>query len=651
MIIFSSTAGIKFFSCLVQLVIFSRISGYNLDTKFPIFYESLPGNYFGYSVALHRNRDGPMALIGAPRANSSVLGNQLHEPGVIYRCAIANYSICTEVILDRKGNTQSDRGNDFSYYDKKDNMWLGVSLDIQQNGGQNDIVACGHLWKNQFYRQHYLTNGVCYVIDRELDPSSVTKLVPFVDKSKQSLQSKIYYFAFGQVGTSATYSEDGKHLLLGAPGFYDWTGTVVNYPINYTRFYDQYRDPIIPDPPVDQNPESYMGYSITSGKFYDNNETYAAVGAPRDGDSHGRVFIFKPTKSPSNKLLVHQKKEGTQFGEYFGAAVLGVNLNGDRYADLLVGAPFSSSDSGGDEGKVYVYISNGMGLQLFAELFGDNKPSARFGSAIANVGDLNQDGYNDVAIGAPYEDKNGAVYIYHGSSVGIYVLYVQKISASSISPTLSGFGIQISRGLDIDSNQYPDMLVGAYASSNAVLFRAQPVIQLFAKLTFLPKQINTNVTACEFQGKNVTCVNVTACLWYAGKHVPLYLEFENDLFVEHPSLTNVVTPRGFFHRNNKAVHSVKQKMNLSIGITECIREVLYIRPDIKDVITPIQLLYRYNLTEAKEKNVEFNKHYPIIDPASPTNITSAITFQTGCGKDDKCLSNLVVKAEIIDKHK
>jgi len=42
----------------------------------------------------------------------------------------------------------------------------------------------------------------------------------------------------------------------------------------------------------------------------------------------------------------------------------------------------------------------------------------RFGFSIANLGDLNKDGYEDVAIGAPYEGS-GAVYIYLGSDNGL----------------------------------------------------------------------------------------------------------------------------------------------------------------------------------------------------------------------------------------
>lgn len=42
----------------------------------------------------------------------------------------------------------------------------------------------------------------------------------------------------------------------------------------------------------------------------------------------------------------------------------------------------------------------------------------RFGFALTNLGDLNKDGYEDIAIGAPYEGK-GTVYIYLGSKNGI----------------------------------------------------------------------------------------------------------------------------------------------------------------------------------------------------------------------------------------
>lgn len=107
-------------------------------------------------------------------------------------------------------------------------------------------------------------------------------------------------------------------------------------------------------------------------------------------------------------------------------------------------------------------------------LSGDSKPMARFGTAMANLGDTNMDGFPDVAIGAPYEDDyRGSVYIYRGSPQGILEKYVQKISAAKhlSSLNLNGFGYSFSSNVDIDDNEYNDLLIGSYLSEKAILLR------------------------------------------------------------------------------------------------------------------------------------------------------------------------------------
>lgn len=59
-------------------------------------------------------------------------------------------------------------------------------------------------------------------------------------------------------------------------------------------------------------------------------------------------------------------------------------------------------------------------------------PFARFGSAIANIGDIDGNGYNDVAIGAPLEESkggtSGSIYIYNAFSGGLHQEHSQVIS-------------------------------------------------------------------------------------------------------------------------------------------------------------------------------------------------------------------------------
>lgn len=100
---------------------------------------------------------------------------------------------------------------------------------------------------------------------------------------------------------------------------------------------------------------------------------------------------------------------------------------------------------------------------------------ARFGLALTSLGDINLDGYGDFAVGAPYDGPNGcgAIYIYHGSSSGPLEKYSQVIFAEDLAgmTNLKTFGFSLSGGIDLDGNMYPDLVVGAYESNKAIVFR------------------------------------------------------------------------------------------------------------------------------------------------------------------------------------
>lgn len=71
-------------------------------------------------------------------------------------------------------------------------------------------------------------------------------------------------------------------------------------------------------------------------------------------------------------------------------------------------------------GAVYIYL-NDNGFQQdhpYVRLTGPRE--SRFGLALSTAGDLNRDGYDDLAVGAPYSlEGTGSVYIYLGSKDGI----------------------------------------------------------------------------------------------------------------------------------------------------------------------------------------------------------------------------------------
>ncbi|VDO73948.1 unnamed protein product, partial [Schistosoma margrebowiei] len=113
--------------------------------------------------------------------------------------------------------------------------------------------------------------------------------------------------------------------------------------------------------------------------------------------------------------------------------------------DLIVGAPYQYSNTtvGGHRrhGAVFIFLNRQSyfhtpvdevsGVELFSynypETFQIITPPSHncgnshipgFGATVTKLGDINHDGFQDFAVGAPYEDNGGAVYIYHGSKSG-----------------------------------------------------------------------------------------------------------------------------------------------------------------------------------------------------------------------------------------
>jgi integrin alpha 8 len=64
------------------------------------------------------------------------------------------------------------------------------------------------------------------------------------------------------------------------------------------------------------------------------------------------------------------------------------------------------------------------------------------------------------------------------------LFFSQVIYAKEISSSVKTFGWSLSAGMDLDENNYPDLLVGAYDSNNAVYLRSAPVVHLQSKANF-----------------------------------------------------------------------------------------------------------------------------------------------------------------------
>ncbi|MBP7149748.1 MAG: FG-GAP repeat protein, partial [Acidobacteria bacterium] len=157
------------------------------------------------------------------------------------------------------------------------------------------------------------------------------------------------------------------------------------------------------------------GYSdIAVGAYsYDNGEV-----------NEGRVFVYHGSAS-GPEVTAHWTAEGNQSSAYFGYAVARAgDVNGDGYDDLVVGAQRHDGKLT-DEGRVMVYHGSPSGLSASAAWYKDGgQAGAEFGGAVAGAGDVNGDGFADIIIGARLYDSegladSGLALVYHGSVSGL----------------------------------------------------------------------------------------------------------------------------------------------------------------------------------------------------------------------------------------
>jgi hypothetical protein len=203
-----------------------------------------------------------------------------------------------------------------------------------------------------------------------------------------------------------------------------------------------------------------MGYAVSSaGDVNGDGWDDILVGAPKATDGvnrEGVAYLFYgspqgPGSEPDWRV------GGGQKGSEFGAAVGGAgDVNGDQYADIIVGAPAYGQPA---TGRVFIFYGSDTGPSTTADwIFEIGLAEARLGAAVDTAGSVDGDSYDEIVVGAPGYGGKGAAFVFYGSASGPITVTHWMTESNQAS---ARFGVAVGGAGDLNDDGYADIVVGA----------------------------------------------------------------------------------------------------------------------------------------------------------------------------------------------
>jgi hypothetical protein len=215
----------------------------------------------------------------------------------------------------------------------------------------------------------------------------------------------------------------------------------------------------------DVNGDGY-GDVIVGSPLYDSGQT-----------NQGAAFVFLGGQNGiTSQSTASARLDSNQAFAEFGLSVAGAgDWNGDGYDDVIVGAYLYDTDTpGNNAGAAFVFPGGSLGVvdgdpTTAIARIESTRPNSYLGNSVAGIGDVDGDGFDDVAVGAPnYDDDldeagEGHAFVFHGRASGPLLGSPANADARiQGNQGNAGLGYSVAGAGDVNADGYDDLIVGAY---------------------------------------------------------------------------------------------------------------------------------------------------------------------------------------------
>ena len=458
-----------------------KMSNSFMFSAFLIFILALPGIMFGQRVIDLDKVWGDMRVLGAAAddySGEAVAYGDINGDGFM------------DIIIGAPNADPGDppRSNAGETYVIFGSSSPSSTLDLSTQSADITIYGDGHGWSG------------CAVSSGNVNGDGYDDII--IGASQFELPGPKYY-------AGITYIIFGSDSL---PSTIDLSTTSADITINGAAAYDQ------------------LGTAVASGNI--NNDGYddVIIGAPyadpgttpraEAGKTYvifGGIFSPLPYTIDLETTPADLTINGADSGDNSGFSVASGNVNGDDYHDIIIGAPYAhpGDPARTDAGETYVIFGYSYSPPYTIDLpspyltiYGDDSGDSS-GYSVAS-GDLNDDGYDDIIIGAPLADPGdpartdaGETYVIYGSSLSSPP-YTVDLSSVSAGITVYGnyangqSGNAVSSG-DINGDGKGEIIIGArYADPHAPTYYNSGETYVFFGLASPPRTYDLSIGPAHF---------------------------------------------------------------------------------------------------------------------------------------------------------